>query len=208
MHEKRALLLFIDLCAGIDFSSDDIYPHFLFAFRAIHRETKRQCILINLCFRLIVANRAINPYRFCGTFICQTVCSFFGAAFYYKHLRFCLLRTQCTHILIYVSIENRTTRHNAPCPGRIGAGQGTRGDAAIHLDDGIAPLPLQQTFGSSDLLVAAGQIDLPTATGVYRHQQQLRNLGQVRQGRFHRRFGVEYQPGLHPGGADGPPGIS
>ena len=25
MHEKRALLLFIDLCAGIDFSSDDIY---------------------------------------------------------------------------------------------------------------------------------------------------------------------------------------
>ena len=76
LHEKRALLLFIDLCAGIDFSSDDIYPHFLFAFRAIHRETKRQCILINLCFRLIVANRAINPYRFCGTFICQTVCSF------------------------------------------------------------------------------------------------------------------------------------
>lgn len=122
LHEKRALLLFIDLCAGIDFSSDDIYPHFLFAFRAIHRETKRQCILINLCFRLIVANRAINPYRFCGTFICQTVCSFFGAAFYYKHLRFCLLRTQCTHILIYVSTENRTTRHNAPCPGRIGTG--------------------------------------------------------------------------------------
>lgn len=78
LHEKRALLLFIDLCAGIDFSSDDIYPHFLFAFRAIHRETKRQCILINLCFRLIVANRAINPYRFCGTIICQTVCSFFG----------------------------------------------------------------------------------------------------------------------------------
>lgn len=76
LHEKRAILLFIDLCAGIDFSSDDIYPHFLFAFRAIHRETKRQCILINLCFRLIVANRAINPYRFCGTFICQTVCSF------------------------------------------------------------------------------------------------------------------------------------
>lgn len=76
LHEKRALLLFIDLCAGIDFSSDDIYPHFLFAFRAIHRETKRQCILINLCFRLIVANRAINPYRFCGTFICQTVCFF------------------------------------------------------------------------------------------------------------------------------------
>lgn len=112
--------------------------------------------------------------------------------------------------MIYVSIENRTTRHNAPCPGRIGAGQGTGGDAAIHLDDGIAPLPLQQTFGSSDLLVAAGQIDLPAATGVYRHQQQLRNLGQVRQGRFHRRFGVEYQPGLHPGGADasGPPGIS
>lgn len=30
LHEKRALLLFIDLCAGIDFSSDDIYPHFLF----------------------------------------------------------------------------------------------------------------------------------------------------------------------------------
>ena len=127
LHEKRALLLFIDLCAGIDFSSDDIYPHFLFAFRAIHRETKRQCILINLCFRLIVANRAINPYRFCGTFICQTVCSFFGAAFYYKHLRFCFLRTQCTHILIYVSIENRTTRHNAPCPGRIAPGQGTGG---------------------------------------------------------------------------------
>lgn len=76
LHEKRALLLFIDLCAGIDFSSDDIYPHFLFAFRAIHRETKRQCILINLCFRLIVASRAINPYRFCGTFICQTVCFF------------------------------------------------------------------------------------------------------------------------------------
>lgn len=81
LHEKRALLLFIDLCAGIDFSSDDIYPHFLFAFRAIHRETKRQCILINLCFRLIVANRAINPYRFCGTFICQTVCSFLGPPF-------------------------------------------------------------------------------------------------------------------------------
>ena len=65
--------------------------------------------------------------------------------------------------MIYVSTENRTTRHNAPCPGRIGAGQGTGGDAAIHLDDGIAPLPLQQTFGSSDLLVAAGQIDLPAA---------------------------------------------
>lgn len=81
LHEKRALLLFIDLCAGIDFSSDDIYPHFLFAFRAIHRETKLQCILITLCFRLIVANRAINPYRFCGTFICQTVCSFFVPPF-------------------------------------------------------------------------------------------------------------------------------
>ena len=108
--------------------------------------------------------------------------------------------------MIYVSIENRTTRHNAPCPGRIGAGQGIRGDAAIHLDDGIAPLPLQQTFGSSDLLVAAGQIDLPAATGVYRLQQQPRILGQVRQGLFHWRFGVEYQPGLHPGGADGPQG--
>lgn len=81
LHEKRALLLFIDLCAGIDFSSDDIYPHFLFVFRAIHRETKRQCILITLCFRLIVANQAINPYRFCGTFICQTVCSFFVPPF-------------------------------------------------------------------------------------------------------------------------------
>ena len=115
---------------------------------------------------------------------------------------------QHLYIFIYFTSKHRTTRHNAPCPGRIGAGQGTGSDAAIHLDDGIAPLPLQQTFGSSDLLVAAGQIDLPTATGVYRHQQQLRNLGQVRQGRFHRRFGVEYQPGLHPGGADGPPGIS
>ena len=107
-------------------------------------------------------------------------------------------------------LENSRASYEVTCASLIRTSDRRRRDAAIHLDDGIAPLPLQQTFGSSDLLVAAGQIDLPTATGVYRHQQQLRNLGQVRQGRFHRRFGVEYQPGLHPGGADasGPPGIS
>lgn len=127
MHEKRALLLFTDLCAGIDFPLDDIYPHLLLTFRAIHRETKHQCILINLCFRLIVADRAMNPYRFCSMFICRTFCTFWGTIFCCTHLRFRLLRTQCTHILIYASTEDRTARHDAPCPRRIGAGQGIGG---------------------------------------------------------------------------------
>ena len=136
---------------------DDIYPHLLLTFRAIHRETKHQCILINLCFRLIVADRAMNPYRFCSMFICRTFCTFWGTIFCCTHLRFRLLRTQCTHILIYASTEDRTARHDAPWPPPHWRRARYRG-AALHLDDGAAFLPLQQISGSGDLSISESMI--------------------------------------------------